>query len=76
MARPDRLLPLDNHYLRRIGVLEKLVGRERYLGWGREAGGFFVDVRAVEGQAVARHLGQTLHLALGAAIRAAKGVLS
>lgn len=69
--RPPRLLPLDGLYLRRIAELEQLVGEGRFHGWGRDgnAGGlFFVDVG--DPADPTRYLGETLHLALGAAIRA------
>ncbi len=69
--RPARLLPLDGLYLRRIAELEQLVGEGAYHGWGRDgrAGGlFFVDVG--DAQDPDRFHGETLHLALGAAIRA------
>jgi hypothetical protein len=76
-----RLLPLDNLYLRRIDRLVEIVGPARYLGWGRAAGGeFFVDVLPEGGDPetarwpdVDRHIGTTLHAAIGSALRAAQG---
>lgn len=69
-------LPLDALQLARIEQLERLVGPERYRGWGRVdfRGAFFVDVLDSTGE-LDRFYGNTLHLALGEAIRAAKGTL-
>jgi hypothetical protein len=73
---------LDAHHLCRLAELEQLVGH-RYLGWGRsEAGLVFVDVLEdgvlledvkPNGSGVDRFTGQTLHSAIGAALRAARG---
>ena len=70
VADPNGLgLPLSLLHLRRLEELERLVGRYRFGGWGRygAAGLFFVDVGDT------RYQGETLHLAIGAAMRAARG---
>lgn len=83
-ARPLPLgLPLTGYHLERIGELEQLVGR-RYQGWGADLVGWFVDVLEADvdlaqlrpdgsGAGVERFRGDTLHLAIGAALRAARG---
>jgi hypothetical protein len=82
-------LPLSPLHAERLEKLERLVGKEAFLGWGQEKQGpFFVDVLrpsfgredappAAEGElepspAVRRSRGPTLHLAIGAALRAAE----
>lgn len=64
-------LPLTDLHLARIDELEQLVG-ERYLGWAVSGfdGHFRVDVLGAGGQVEGYHA-PTLHLALGAALRAA-----
>lgn len=57
-------IPLDNHQLARMEELHRLHG-EAYGGWGRNAMGvFFVDIGP------RRFHGETLHEAIGAALRA------
>jgi hypothetical protein len=70
------VLPLTDLHMRRISLLEELVGRGAYLGWGQEKGSrlFFVDVRDVDGEGITRSTGETLHLAITAAIDATGGV--
>ena len=77
--------PLTNLHLARIAKLEQIVGPGRYLGWCVAGDGrFAVDVleadvhldevpRDGSGAGIERYFGETLHLALGAAIRAAEG---
>lgn len=62
---PGLGLPLSDLHLRRIEQLEEVAGPGRYQGWGREGdvGAFCVDV------AEERYRGETLHEALGAALR-------
>jgi hypothetical protein len=70
VADPNGLgLPLSLLHVRRLEELEQLVGRYRFGGWGRygASGLFFVDVGDT------RFQGETLHLAIGAAMRAAQG---
>lgn len=73
-------LPLSDLHVRRIAELERLAGPGRYRGWGREGKAedwtlrrratwelFFVDVLDVDGELL-RFTGETLHMALGAAL--------
>ncbi len=76
------LLPLSLLHIARIDRLVQLVG-DRYDGWGKEPDGgpFFVDVLERDtapgppgsGIGVDRFRGETLHVALGEALRAARG---
>ncbi len=79
--RPDPLgLPLNDLHLRRIDELVELT-QGRYSGWGRTgAGEFAVDVvkegadpETATWRDCDRYTRPTLHLAIGAALRAAKG---
>jgi hypothetical protein len=83
-ARPRCFTPLSDFHMRRLAKLEQLVGT-RYRGWSYPlGGGVAVDVLkdgiAVEdlksdgsGAGVERYTGETLHGAIGAALRAARG---
>lgn len=79
----DLGLPVDEHQARRLAALEKECGA-RYLGWGRDLDGFFVDVLSphATGESVAelreqvrRFHGAGLHEAIGRARRANGGAV-
>lgn len=62
-------IPLTDLHLSRLAELERLVGRERFQGWAIEPSG----VRRVDVAGTSGFYGETLHLALGAALRALGG---
>jgi hypothetical protein len=66
-------LPLDTHQLARLAEIEQLVGA-RYQGWGQTGAGrtFFVDVIDPVVDRCVRFEGETLHLAIGRALEAAR----
>lgn len=62
-------VPLDGHTVKRLEQLERLVGSSRYQGWAREPSGQFrIDV--LHGDDVVGYRGDTLHVAIGLALRA------
>jgi len=71
LSDPLRLgLPLSDHQVEQLREIEQASGARP--GWGRDGRGlFFVDV--LVDQEEVRYRGETLHLALGAALRAARG---
>ncbi len=69
-ARSSLGVPLPAHEAMRLEQLERL-GLD---GWGREpSGAFFVDMKPRAGEEPERFHGETLHVAIGRALRARSG---